>query len=611
MGIHARLIWPHLIVLTFVGPGCDGWQSQSRPISPSGPAVAEAATQTVAGSHSQGFNRVSTEQDGRRTIAITAIGGETEPPRLSKGPMARTGSSYFVSPNPRSGSGTIAHPFGLADLLNPDHSPGRALTALQPGDTLFFEAGDYHLTGSSDPTNAWSTQLLSPSVSGTATQPITLKASPGATVRIFEDTGLQPVFGTTTPTLNYVRFIGFTVHPGPNAAFHLGGTGDEVAYCEVVGQYVATTDNHDGIRIDNANSAWIHNNNVHGVTGDGQNSAGIKVYRSTNLLIADNYIHDCIVGVFDKDGGSLGDGTNQPTYTRNWITNNSIYQFLGNNQGDLALYYIYDNVIDGLLNIYTLNTGSQIHNNLVRTSHMGNGRIVGIGTWMSTYLQNIWNNIIIANRQAVWGYGASAVPFSTGNPKSPLRYMDYNVYDSTPAYLFNDVTYTLAQLRDRGFERHTAVVAGPLSIFHDLTSYQLKPRWTKAGRYGDPVGPRFPIAKIFDTHRYGPSALSTGSRPIITQQPRNKVVSQGSIASFSVQVNGTGLTYQWESSKDGGATWVIIQKANSPVLEIPRPAISDNGAIFRCLVSCSGGSLASEAARLTVNSSTSTMMTRP
>ena len=71
----------------------------------------------------------------------------------------------------------------------------------------------------------------------------------------------------------------------------------------------------------NANSAWIHNNNVHGVTGDGPNSSGIKVYRSTNLLIEDNYVHDNITGIHDKDAGTHGDGTNQNTYTRNWITN--------------------------------------------------------------------------------------------------------------------------------------------------------------------------------------------------------------------------------------------------------------------------------------------------
>lgn len=591
MGMHASLIWPSVIVLVLLGPGWNAWPSQDSP-SPGGSAVTEAVIPAAAQRPPEGFDRLSAEQDSRTTNTKTENVRETGPSHSSSAPEARTGKRYFVSANPTSGSGTIADPFGLIDLLNPDHSPGRALTVLGPGDTLFFTEGDYHITGGSD-NSSWSRHLLGPTVSGTQTRPITLQAYPGATVRIFEDGGGQPVFGTTTPTLNYVRFIGFTVEPGP-AAFRVCGTGNEVAHCEVIGQYVKTTDNHDGIRIENANSAWVHHNNVHGVKGDSHNSAGIKVYKSSSLLIEDNYIHDCTVGVFDKDSGKQGDGTNRPTYRRNWLTHHRDSQFLGNNQGDQARYYIYDNVVDGTINLYTLNTGSQIYNNLVRSAG-------AVASWQSSYQENIWNNIVLANKQPVCGYCESAVPFSTGRPESPLRYMDYNVYDSTPAFGFKDVTYTLAQLRSRGFERHTSVVAGPLSIFRDLTSYELRPRWSKAGRYGDPVGPRFPVARILDTRRYGPSALKTGNSPIITQQPENRVVSRGSIATFGVQATGSELSFQWEWSTDGGSTWMMIQGANSPVLTIPKTPASDDGAIFRCLVSCVGGSVWSDTATLTIN----------
>ena len=142
-------------------------------------------------------------------------------------------------------------------------------------------------------------QLLSPIVSGTPTAPITLSAYPGATVNIVCTAGTQPLFGTTTPALNYVRFLGFSVDPGPGvptpnyepdttnapAAFYIAGTSNEVGYCTVIGSYMATNDNHDGIRISTANGAWIHNNNIYGVTGESHNSAGIKIYYSTNLLI--------------------------------------------------------------------------------------------------------------------------------------------------------------------------------------------------------------------------------------------------------------------------------------------------------------------------------------
>ena len=274
--------------------------------------------------------------------------------------VVATGTTFYVSPSATSGSGTFSNPFGPSQLLNTSTDPftqGPALTILQPGDTLYFLAGTYDVAGSTDP-NDYQDQLLSPTVSGTPSAPITLSAYPGATVNIVCTGGDQPIFGTSGPVLNYVRFLGFSVEAGPGitnpntnepavpACFYISGTSDEVGYCQVIGQYVATTDNNDGIRIDAANSAWIHNNNIYGVTGESHNSAGIKIYYSTNLLISDNYIHNNTVGIFDKDAGTLGNGTNQNTYTRNWITNNSDDQFLGNNQNDQAVYYIYDNVID-------------------------------------------------------------------------------------------------------------------------------------------------------------------------------------------------------------------------------------------------------------------------
>ena len=212
MGMHASLIWPSVIVLALLGPGWNAWPSQDSP-SPGGPAVTEAASPTAAQRPPEGFDRLSAEQDSRTTNTKTENVRGTGPSHSSSAPEARTGKRYFVSANPTSGSGTIADPFGLIDLLNPDHSPGRALTVLGPGDTLFFRKGDYHIAGHTGP-NLWDQQLLSPSVSGTPARPITLQAYPGETVRIFVDgANGRPVFGTSTPALNYVRFIGFTVRP--------------------------------------------------------------------------------------------------------------------------------------------------------------------------------------------------------------------------------------------------------------------------------------------------------------------------------------------------------------------------------------------------------------
>ena len=124
---------------------------------------------------------------------------------------------------------------------------------------------------------------------------------------------------------------------------------------------------------------------------------------------------------------------------------------------------------------------------------------------------------MLGGGESLWGYSASSVSFSTGSSTSPLSYMDYNVYDGTPEYDFNGTTYTLSQMQSHGFEQHAYVVSSDLSIFQNLTSYVLLPQWTTAGRYGDPVGPRYPVAQILNTSRYGPRALSTGTSPSITQ----------------------------------------------------------------------------------------------
>ena len=203
-------------------------------------------------------------------------------------PVVATGTTYYVSPSTTSGSGTLSNPFGLTQLLNTTTTPvsqGPALKILKPGDTLYFLGGTYTVSGSTS-ANYWWTQLISPTVSGTASEPITLAAYPGATVNFVMSAGAQPLFGTTTPTLNYVRFLGFTIQPlstygggGEVAdAFSISGTGNEVGYCTIIGQYQDVTDNYQGIWLTGADSTWIHNNDIYGFTGPSQNDSGIKLY---------------------------------------------------------------------------------------------------------------------------------------------------------------------------------------------------------------------------------------------------------------------------------------------------------------------------------------------
>ena len=90
----------------------------------------------------------------------------------------------------------------------------------------------------------------------------------------------------------------------------------------------------------------------------------------------------------------------------------------------------------------------------------------------------------------------------------------------------------------------------------------------------------------------GPSALVP---PLITREPSNQQLSVGRTAAFSVTATGTApLSYLWQKNGEpiGGAT------ASS--YTTPPITLSDNGALFRCIVSNAAGADTSAPALLTV-----------
>jgi glucose/arabinose dehydrogenase len=91
---------------------------------------------------------------------------------------------------------------------------------------------------------------------------------------------------------------------------------------------------------------------------------------------------------------------------------------------------------------------------------------------------------------------------------------------------------------------------------------------------------------------------SVGTPPSITQHPLSQSVQSGSNVSFSVMANGSApLSYQWQ--KNG----VNISQATSPNYPFVAQS-SDNGASYRVIVSNAGGSVTSNAAVLSLISST-------
>ncbi|MCX6317246.1 MAG: T9SS type A sorting domain-containing protein [Bacteroidetes bacterium] len=79
------------------------------------------------------------------------------------------------------------------------------------------------------------------------------------------------------------------------------------------------------------------------------------------------------------------------------------------------------------------------------------------------------------------------------------------------------------------------------------------------------------------------AALLTVIAPVtINAQPAGTELCSGSTALFTVAGTGTGITYQWEISTDGGTTWTAITGANSASLSLPGVSTAMNNNRYRC-----------------------------
>ena len=92
--------------------------------------------------------------------------------------------------------------------------------------------------------------------------------------------------------------------------------------------------------------------------------------------------------------------------------------------------------------------------------------------------------------------------------------------------------------------------------------------------------------------------------PSITMQPADQTITAGQDASFSVTAAGTALSYQWQHSMNGGATFSDEAGATAATLTLSAVAQLHNGHFLRVVVSNSQGSVTSTAALLTVNAAT-------
>ena len=112
------------------------------------------------------------------------------------------------------------------------------------------------------------------------------------------------------------------------------------------------------------------------------------------------------------------------------------------------------------------------------------------------------------------------------------------------------------------------------------------------------------VSNTVNTVTSNEATLTVNAPPSITTQPSSQSVTEGQPVTFMVAATGTApLAFQWQRNS------VNIPGATSATYSIPATVLSDNGATFRCLVSNSFGSAASNQATLTVTGKVPVLLT--
>ncbi|MBL7936149.1 MAG: DUF3494 domain-containing protein, partial [Bacteroidia bacterium] len=98
-----------------------------------------------------------------------------------------------------------------------------------------------------------------------------------------------------------------------------------------------------------------------------------------------------------------------------------------------------------------------------------------------------------------------------------------------------------------------------------------------------------------------PGSCGASVSPTITAQPSNQIVCRGSSAVFSVEVTGTGLTYQWRKGLvnliDGGN----ISGATTATLTINPANVANAGVNYNVVISSASSTITSVNVSLTIN----------
>jgi hypothetical protein len=90
------------------------------------------------------------------------------------------------------------------------------------------------------------------------------------------------------------------------------------------------------------------------------------------------------------------------------------------------------------------------------------------------------------------------------------------------------------------------------------------------------------------------------AEPTLMSDPEDAQVYEGETAIFTVEVDGNGLTYQWQYSANNGSSWsdTTLIGCHTSSLRVMASA-GNNGRYYRCLITDTNGcTVATRAARL-------------
>lgn len=163
------------------------------------------------------------------------------------------------------------------------------------------------------------------------------------------------------------------------------------------------------------------------------------------------------------------------------------------------------------------------------------------------------------------------------------------------------------------------VTTGPSMVVNSGAATTVAGAWNAQGsidglptaatfRYPTGVAVAADRTYIVDTNNYTVRVIAAVAAPTITTQPISATVAINGSVSFTVVATGSPLpTYQWQRSKDNGATWAALSNGTDGIAGVTTSQLLLTGVAaamdrqqFRVVVTSTGGNVTSSAVTLSV-----------